>query len=123
MTSRRPRSNAAGALGANADMATLAFTAPFVIATRMTGIWLNALSPSAKGDRENTRMVSEKLAAGFESIAAMNASIATQMTNAALAPFTGGTARALDTQAIWAASLRPYAKRVSSNARRLSRKT
>ncbi|WP_099864788.1 hypothetical protein [Pararhizobium haloflavum] len=110
-------------LTANADFATLAFTAPFVIATRMTGMWFNAFSPSAHGDRENSRMVSEKLLAGYESLAAVNTSLATQMVNAAFAPWSGGRAKAFDTDAIVAASIRPFAKRVKSNARRLSRKT
>ena len=122
MTRRRSRTTPARAVGANADLATLAFTAPFVIASRMTGMWLNALSPSAKGARENTMMVSEKMIAGFESVAAMNMSIARQMMDAAMSPLTGKTASGFDPQAVWAASLRPYAKRVSSNARRLSRK-
>jgi hypothetical protein len=123
MTRSRSRKTPAVPVGAHADLATLAFTAPFVIASRMTGMWLNVLSPTAKGDRENSMMVNEKVLAGFDSIAAMNLSIAKQMTDAAMAPLSGMTPRQFDPQLVFAASLRPYAKRVTSNARRLSRKS
>lgn len=103
---------------ANADLATLAFTAPMVMGARMAGMWLNTLSPTAMGDRENTLMVSEKMSAGVESVMAINTAIASQMMAAAMVPWRVS----YDPHAIVAASIRPYAKRVSSNARRLSRK-
>ena len=102
-----------------AHMASLYWTAPFVMAARMNGMWLDALNSTARGRRENSRMVTEKLAAGGESMVAM----ATEMTRLTMEAAAGGTAT-LQSQmdSLGAAALKPYSKRATANAKRLSRR-
>lgn len=106
-----------------AQLATIAVASPFVIASRMTGMWLDALSPTSGGEREKTRMVVEKIAASAESMAAANAEFAKEAMKAGRAFATGAPGwKTLDVDAVVNASLKPYSKRVTSNARRLGGK-
>ena len=109
--------------GAMTEMATLGFVAPFVIASRMTGMWLNAFNPTAAGRRENSRMVSEKLTAAGESALAVSDAVAREAMKAGAGMMTAGAkAGTINTDALLSASRKPYTRRVKANARRLSRK-
>lgn len=100
------------------DIATLWFQAPFVIAVRMTQLSQSAMTGAPAG-AEAARMVTEKALAAWESAIAMQfgfaveamrlAARAGQMTD------TGATGR------LAARGIRPYAKRVRSNRRRLGK--
>ncbi|WP_421593494.1 hypothetical protein, partial [Shinella sp. M27] len=73
-----------------------------------------ALTGSTQNTTEMTRMVTEKMAAATESVVAANFALAKAVMTAA-SPET--TVRAVST-----AALKPYGKRVRSNARRLAKK-
>lgn len=119
---RKPAGPAA-ATGAMAELATLGFVAPFVMASRMGGMWLNAFTPTAAGHRENSRMVNEKFAAAGESAVAASNAFAREAMKAGTEMMTAGAkAGTINTDAILSASLKPYTRRVKANARRLSRK-
>ncbi len=122
MTSRTGRRARRKSSSANGQLVAMSMTMPFIIATRMSGMWFNALQPSARGDRENTRMVAEKLAASFESVAAANSEIMRQSFEQGMRLMTGSQrALSLDMDKVLDVSLKPYSKRVAANARRLGR--
>ena len=104
---------------ATAEITTLMTMAPFVIRARMMRFWSTASAPTARDKAEATRMVSEKLQAGAESVLATNLAFAKAATDASLAAMTRGPHNN-HCGAILAASLRPYSKRVRANRRRLS---
>jgi hypothetical protein len=122
MTSRtRPRRTRAPS-SSNGQLVAMSMAMPFVMATRMSGMWLNALKPSARGDRENTLMVTEKVAASLESVAAAQAEVMRQSFEQGMRLMTGAQHMAsLDMDKVLNVSLKPYSKRVAANARRLGR--
>lgn len=103
------------------DTATLWFEAPFVMALRMQQMQLAALAGKTHDAAELNRMVSEKMAAAAESALAVNMAIWRNAMDNTLRMMTGS--RTLPgAAALTTAALKPYAKRVRSNARRLARK-
>jgi hypothetical protein len=101
------------------DLATLWFQAPFVVAIRMQEMTTVMMSGGTGNIAEFHRMVTEKMAAAAESVMAVNLQIYRQWIAAMTA--TAHPARhAAD--AIAGSAIKPYSKRVRSNARRLSRK-
>lgn len=104
------------------DTATLWFEAPFVIALRLHEMQLAALTGKTQDAAEFHRMVAEKVAATAESVIAVNMALWRAAFDNTLRLMTGGKA-SLGGTAIASAALRPYGKRVRSNARRLSRTT
>lgn len=103
------------------DAATLWFDAPFVIALRLQEMQMAALSGKTHDVAELHHMVSEKIAATAESVVAVNVALWKAAFDNTIRLMTGGSASGHGT-AIVSAALRPYGKRVRSNARRLSRK-
>jgi hypothetical protein len=87
----------------------------FVMATRLTQMAAEGGRPSAKGVREAERMVAEKLSAAFEGGVAANRVLA------GLAGVVSPVAAAGVMVAAGEAALRPAARRLNANARRLSR--
>ncbi|NDW05033.1 hypothetical protein [Jiella pacifica] len=94
---------------------------PFVIASRVGQLWFAmATAPTARDEAEAIRMVDEKIVATAEAVIAVQTAIARAAGEAAIAAMTGRrSANPMD--AIVSAGLRPYAKRVRANHRRLSR--
>lgn len=103
------------------DATTLWFEAPFVIAVRLQEMQMAALTGRTQDVTELHRMVSEKIAATAESMMAVNVALWKAAFDNTMRLMTGGLASGHGT-AIASAALRPYGKRVRSNARRLSRK-
>ena len=103
------------------DAATLWFEAPFVIAVRLQEMQMAALTGKSQDVTELHRMISEKIAAAAESVVAVNVALWKAAFDNTMRLMTGGTASGHGT-AIASAALRPYGKRVRSNARRLSRR-
>ncbi|MFK0273040.1 hypothetical protein ACIQUG_05160 [Ensifer sp. NPDC090286] len=103
------------------DAASLWFGAPFVIAVRLQEMQMAALTGRTQDVTELHRMVSEKMAATAESVMAVNMALWKAAFDNTVRLMTGGMASGHGT-AIASAALRPYGKRVRSNARRLSRK-
>ncbi len=105
------------------DMLSLWFQAPLVIAMRCQSMGFTALTGGAHDSAEMNRMVLEKAAATFESATAINTAMAKE--GLALFRNLGPGRQSLLTgrsgEALAAAALRPYAKRVRSNNRRLNR--
>lgn len=101
------------------DLVTLWFQAPFVIAIRMQEMATVMMSGGTGNTAEFHRMVTEKMAANAESVMAANLQICRQWISAM-------TATAYPSQraanAIAESAIKPYSKRVRSNARRLSKK-
>ena len=105
------------------DAATLWFEAPFVIGLRLHEMQMAALSGKTQDVAEIHRMISEKIAASAESALAVNMALWRSAFDNALRLMTGGRASlGHGGTAIASAALRPYGKRVRSNAKRLSRK-
>ncbi|MBD9372671.1 hypothetical protein IB238_08550 [Rhizobium sp. ARZ01] len=105
------------------DTATLWFEAPFVMALRIQQMQMTALTGKTQDAAEIHRMISEKVAASAESVIAVNMALWRNAFGNALRLMTGGKAPlSPGGTAIASAALRPYGKRVRSNARRLSRK-
>ncbi len=100
------------------DLAALWFNTPFVIAARMVK-FSQAAMLSAGFETEATRMVVEKAAAAWESALALQFGLMAEMMRVP-SPRTvranGATAERLAAKGV-----RPYAKRVRGNARRLKR--
>ena len=104
------------------EMATLMSASPFVIASRMTEMWLTAGNPTPKSNREATEMVTEKIAAMGESALAMQMAMATIALDTATSALAGVVRRnENDADTVLAAGLKPYAKRAKANHTRLSR--
>jgi hypothetical protein len=103
------------------DTATLWFEAPFVMALRIQQMQLAALTGKTQDAAELHRMVSEKMEATAESAIAVNMAMWRNALDNTMRLMTGG--RALPGgAAVASAALKPYGKRVRSNARRLARK-
>ena len=103
--------------GIYSDLATLWFEAPLVMASRMAAITPATIS-TAKAQAEFGRMVSEKMAAAGESMVAAQFAVMGEMLKMSSSlrwPADGAASR------IAAKGVRPYAKRVRANARRLGR--
>jgi hypothetical protein len=100
------------------DLATLWLQAPVVIAIRLQQMWMDALTGSVNATEMN-RMISEKMMAAAESAAAVNAEMMQQGISmlAAAAPTSKEQRRIADAHA----AIKPYSKRVRSNARRLTK--
>ncbi|MBD9647418.1 hypothetical protein M2267_001658 [Ensifer sp. KUDG1] len=103
------------------DAASLWFEAPFVIAVRLQEMQMAALTGKSQDVTELQRMISEKIAATAESVVAVNVALWKAAFDNTIRMMTGATASGHGT-AIASAALRPYGKRVRSNARRLQRK-
>ena len=105
------------------DAASLWFEAPFVMAMRIHEMQMAALTGRSQDAAEMNRMVTEKVMATAESAVAVNMAISRAAFGAAMQMMTGGRPSARKAgEAIAAAAVKPYGKRVRSNARRLSRK-
>ncbi|AFL52801.1 hypothetical protein ABIE78_001310 [Sinorhizobium fredii] len=102
------------------DLMALWFQAPMVIAARTQAMAFAAMTGSATDYAENNRMVTEKMAAVAESVVAANVAIAKEGMGLASA-FAAGKTVSDGHNRVTAAALRPYAKRVRANARRLSK--
>ena len=101
-----------------ADFATLWFEAPMVIGARMAALTPMTLS-TAKAQAEFNRMVTEKVAAASESMIAAQFAMAGEMIRMASSFAPRPTQSAMNR--IAAKSVKPYARRVRSNAKRLSK--
>lgn len=101
------------------DLATLWFQTPFVVAIRMQEMATVMMSGGTGDIAEFHRMVTEKMAAAAESVMAVNLQIYRQWISAMTAT-AHPSRRAAD--AIAGSAIKPYSKRVRSNARRLSKK-
>lgn len=104
--------------GLAADLMTLWFQAPLVIASRV-GLFGSGPASAVKAQAEMTRMVTEKAAAAAESMVALQFAFANEMMRGFLHPLRKPSSAA--SERILAKSLRPYGKRVRANARRLAR--
>lgn len=106
------------------DLTSLWFQAPMVIAMRTHALGMAMMTGSTKEAAEFSRMVTEKAAAAAESAMALNISLAQQSVAAATAIATGRKPASAATVAKKAthAAVKPYSKRVRSNAKRLSAK-
>lgn len=109
-------------LGSN--MASLWFQAPLVIGLRCQAMALSAFSGRAQDTAEMNRMVLEKASASLESATAFNIALMQQ----GMTMFQGmmrGQKPAFKSrhgERLAAAAVRPYAKRVRANSKRLTRK-
>jgi hypothetical protein len=104
----------------------LAF-APFVIAQRLPLLWWEAMGGNPRGKRESRVMVQEKLEAAQRGLFAAQREAVTVSFEAQLAAIRGDLPRAARIMAqgqsrIAKAALRPAAKRVGSNAKRLAKR-
>ena len=96
------------------DAFSLWLEAPLVMAMRCHEMGMATLTGSTQNTAEMTRMVTEKMAAAAESAVAANFALAKAMMTAASPEKTART--------VSEAALKPYGKRVRSNARRLAKK-
>ncbi|ABR60620.1 hypothetical protein GOC91_23495 [Sinorhizobium medicae] len=103
------------------DLIALWFQAPMVIAARTQAMAVAAMTGSTTDYVEASRMVTEKMAAAAESVAAVNVALVKEGMGAAAALATGKMNSAAAHNRIAAAVVRPYAKRVRANARRLAK--
>lgn len=105
------------------DASTLWFEAPFVMAMRIHDMQMAALTGRSQDTAEMNRMVAEKVMATAESAVAVNMAISRAAFGAAMQMMTGGRPSVEKAgEAIAAAALKPYGKRVRANARRLPKK-
>ncbi|MEC5324583.1 hypothetical protein [Aurantimonas sp. A3-2-R12] len=105
----------------SSEMSTLMMLSPFVIGNRMMQFWMSAASPTATDRDEMSRMVGEKMQAAGESLVAMNMAAMAAVTEATLGAVTGRGSHSNHGDAILSAGLKPYAKRVRANRKRLSK--
>jgi hypothetical protein len=103
------------------DLAALWFQAPMVIAARTQAMAVATMTGSAADYAEASRMVTEKMAAAAECAVAANAAFMKEGMSAAATIAAGKRAAAAGHKRVAAAALRPYAKRVRANARRLAK--
>ncbi|MBB3566551.1 hypothetical protein [Rhizobium sp. BK491] len=104
--------------GLSNDLATLWLQTPVVIAIRLQQMWMDALTGNVNAAEMN-RMVSEKMMAAAESAVAVNAAMMQQ--GFATLTSAGTTSQRSIVDAVTHAAIKPYSKRVRSNARRLSK--
>ena len=104
------------------ELTNLATLAPLVMAARMRGFWMTAASPTARLQREASLMVTEKIQAVAESLAAMSLAMVGIGIESALAFDRNGLRMNFmdDMDRIAAAGLRPYSKKVRANRKRLA---
>ncbi|THK37187.1 hypothetical protein EHS39_15280 [Ensifer sp. MPMI2T] len=102
------------------DLSALWFQAPMVIAARMQAMTIATMTGAATDYVEASRMVTEKMAATAESVVAAHVALIKEGIGA-VATLAGGKLPATGHKRVTAAVLRPYAKRVRANARRLSK--
>lgn len=100
------------------DLATLWLEAPAVIAARMARFSLVPLQSAGAG-AEAARMIAEKAAAAWESALALQFGLAAEMMR--MGSPRSRRARGGAVERLAAKGVRPYAKRVRGNARRLGR--
>ncbi len=108
----------------NRDLMSLWFEAPFVIAVRSRQMSEAIFSGSNRNAGKFNKMVTEKAAAAAESAMGVNLALARQGMSAMLSMMAGrkpATGRRSADKLV-KASLKPYGKRVRSNANRLTRK-
>lgn len=103
------------------DLIALWFQAPMVFAARAQAMAVAAMTGSTTDYVEASRMVTEKMAAAAESVAAVNVALVKEGMGAAAALATGKMNSGAAHNRIAAAVVRPYAKRVRANARRLAK--
>ncbi|MGY5805157.1 hypothetical protein [Rhizobium hainanense] len=106
--------------GLSNDLATLWLQAPVVIAIRLQQMWMDALTGSVNATEMN-RMVSEKMMAAAESAAAVNAEMMQQGLALLTATSHSRQSARRVADAVAEAAIKPYSRRVRSNARRLSK--
>ncbi|MBN9672818.1 hypothetical protein [Roseibium aggregatum] len=106
------------------DLVSLWFQAPMVIALRCQAMAAASLKGQPQDVTEINRMVLEKAAAALETATAVNTALARQGLSAVRQMSLGQKPRASTRKGIslGAETVGPYAKRVRSNSRRLSRK-
>ncbi|MFK0163278.1 hypothetical protein [Rhizobium sp. NPDC090279] len=102
------------------DLATLWLQAPVVIAIRLQQMWMDALTGNVNAAEMN-RMVSEKMMAAAESAVAVNAAMVQQGLAALTAAGPTSQSQRCIADAVAHAAIKPYSKRVRSNARRLTK--
>jgi hypothetical protein len=107
----------------SSDLGSL-WLAPMVMAARMPILWYEALNPDTSKRNETNRMVSEKLAAAQEgwvaAQAAFGQAIINNMTSVLLGQVPRETPRST-AAAMMHAGLKPTARRLRANAKRLTR--
>ncbi len=99
--------------------------APMVVTQRLPLLWLESFGFSGSGQRESERMVSEKIEAVSEGFMAANWVIMSTSIAVGAAMMTGSSPSAAAIRGyrkMTHAAVRPSAKRVRSNFRRLSAK-
>ena len=92
-----------------------------VIAARSQAMTLAAMTGAATDYVEASRMVTEKMAAAAESVVAANTAFVKEGIDIAAGLAAGRVGPAAGHKRIAAAALRPFAKRVRANARRLAK--
>jgi hypothetical protein len=103
------------------DLGSL-WLAPMVVAARMPILWFEAMSPNSSRRKETNLMVAEKMAAAQEGMiaaqAALGKAMVDNMTSVMLGKMPTETVRST-ANAMMRAGLKPTAKRVRANAKRL----
>lgn len=103
------------------ELAALWLQTPLVVSARMQSLALSAMTGGSQGGVEIDRMISEKFTAAIESLEAVNRAIFQETMGAAAALATGKClTMASSADRMASAALKPYARRVSANAVRLS---
>ncbi|WP_106752070.1 hypothetical protein [Pannonibacter carbonis] len=103
------------------DLASLWFQAPLVIAMRTQAMMLAAATGSTRENAEMGRMIGEKAAAMVEGTLAAQQAMALQATRAMTQVALGRKPAALKPEPIAHAAVKPFAKRVRANTRRLTK--
>lgn len=106
-----------------ADMWSDLILAPLVVMQRLPVIWTEAFLPYG-GRPESRRMVDEKMAAVLEGVVAAQVEVQLIMIQSAIGAMSGirPPGPVTTTARLAQAALRPSAKRVKANVRRLSRR-
>ena len=113
MTPRQLRRNAV----------TLWWEAPFVMSLRLQQMQLAALTGKPQDAAELQRMVVEKLAATAESAVAVNIALSKAAFDTTINMMMGGRPSVTKTrEAVVAAAVKPFGKRVRANSRRLAKR-
>ncbi|MGQ7794320.1 hypothetical protein ACUN0C_18085 [Faunimonas sp. B44] len=106
---------------AGSNLATIGLYAPAVVAARLQMLALEVSKPSAAGRREAVDMVAEKPLAFVLAGLAVQAELTRQTMRFWQSAFGLSRRRHWDHEAVAAAALRPLARQVRANARRLGR--